>query len=214
MEEVESFQRCLCHFMLADGHWEPLLELADQVISWAESVGNSEIIALLLPNVLAIFRHQLAWARLEKWLERAQGVVTRFDDALLQAEIALVNGRRLGGAKGIELIQRSLAVFRPYKKYTSLVAALNSIGNIHLHQRHFEEATHCYQEGRSVLARFKHEIHAILALYELKLGHTEQADLLRQKADDIIERLKLRRPICEEDAEWMKLHSTTDVAAT
>lgn len=53
------------------------------------------------------------------------------------------------------------------------------------------------------------EVYAALAFYELQLGHTEQAQALRNKADRIIDRLDLTRPLCEEDDKWRQLHGQT-----
>jgi tetratricopeptide (TPR) repeat protein len=46
------------------------------------------------------------------------------------------------------------------------------------------------------------EAYVVLSLYQFQLGNEEQASNLRRKADDLIERLGLAQPICEEDQEW------------
>jgi len=50
------------------------------------------------------------------------------------------------------------------------------------------------------------EVYAALALCEFHLGNIEQAHLLRRRVDRIIDRLGLARPICEEDADWIRMH--------
>jgi tetratricopeptide (TPR) repeat protein len=49
------------------------------------------------------------------------------------------------------------------------------------------------------------EAYASLALYEFHLNHIEKAYEYRRLADEIIERLHLKRPLCDEDAEWTRL---------
>ncbi|MBA3531453.1 MAG: AAA family ATPase [Ardenticatenales bacterium] len=52
------------------------------------------------------------------------------------------------------------------------------------------------------------EVYVILATYEWYLGHIEQAYKLRNHAEQIIERLALPRPICDEDAAWLQLQES------
>jgi hypothetical protein len=49
------------------------------------------------------------------------------------------------------------------------------------------------------------EAYVVLSLYQFQLGNEEQASTLRRKADDLIERLGLAQPICEEDQKWMDM---------
>lgn len=49
------------------------------------------------------------------------------------------------------------------------------------------------------------EAYVVLSLYQFLLDNEEQARTLRRKADDLIERLGLARPICEEDQKWMDM---------
>lgn len=261
MEEIESFLGNLCHFMFAEGHWVPLLQIADQVMLWAESTESLKAIRILLHPLSSILRKQYTRQKMAKWLERVQVIANRVNDPVLYAEIEMATGRYLANTEGLEMITRSLKVFKKQKQYTSIVRALNSIGIIHLRQENFEEATRCYQEGLQTLDRFKEQIdrvrdweaclhanlilivgrqgnytkaskklyqlldhltdqtdiaeaYTILAFYELKLGNKDQAYLLRQHADQIIERLGWVRPICTEDAEWMKLHAYDNQATT
>lgn len=252
-------------FLFATGYWEPLLRSAERVATWAESVGNPETLVAISRFLISVFRRRGTFVEAETWLERAQVTATRLGNEILQAEVWLAQGRLIqelllqkhspqnleAFSRGVEVVTRSLDIFYRHGNIEKSVRGLNTLGNLYLGQRHFEEAMRFYQEGLQLIEKFKHklsdvleweailrgnlglvagrqgryaeaceilydilnyltdqtdfaEVHAALAFYEFRLGNSEQAHLLRRRADRIIEKLNLARPICEEDAEWMQ----------
>lgn len=162
MVDVGWFFRRLQWFLYAEGHWEPLTYLAHRVMTWAEDDGNTNVLAAILQTTLDTFRQQGAFTQGEKWLERAQETAIRLNDELLQAEVWLAQGRLWYGqetfVEGAGAVKKSLSIFDRYAQYDQVVHALNTLGNLHLHQQHFGEAAGFYREGLQVLESFSNKI--------------------------------------------------------
>lgn len=164
----------LCRFqrlLYGEGHWESLLHFADQVARWAESAGNSEMLTEILQLPIGVFRRQDAQELAEAWLERAQIVATQRGDELLQAEIWMAHGQLIQEqairepsfnpkeiSRGIKLVNQALDILRHHSQPEKTIRALNTLGNLYLRERRFEEASRFYQKGLQMLKEYENEI--------------------------------------------------------
>lgn len=259
MVEAGWFFRQIADFLFAEGHWEPLLKYAEQVRTWAEEVGDVEMLGTLLHAVTRTVRHHKGGlGQAEEWLERMQITAARLNDERLWAEVWLAQGslaqKRLplseeGFSRNVEFLKKAIDIFRRHAKSEKMIWALNTMGNLHRKHHRFGEARRFYVEGLNVLekhsddipnlnrwratlrgnlgliagaqGRYKEacdllyeilpdlteqtdlaEAYEALARYERHLGNIEQAKVLRERANHIVERLGLAPPLSSEDEVW------------
>jgi tetratricopeptide (TPR) repeat protein len=156
MADVNWFFQRIRHFLYAIGSWRLLVRLSEQVATWAETIDDPEMLAIALDSLTNVFRRKEDRTRGEEWLERIQISATRLKNELLQAQVwlnqvAILYHLPTASQKEIDIVTQALEVFRRYSKTVKVAEALNTLGNLHLKQRRFEEATHYYQEGLRVL---------------------------------------------------------------
>ncbi len=152
------FQRSR-RILYAQGQWESLLSLAEQLASWAESTDNPEILAESLQVLIRATREHGNFTYAAAWLERIQLAAARLGNELLQAEVWLAQGeisydhkaQHLEMAEPIMYATRALEVFRRWNRAERLVNTFNTLGNIYLKQESFEQAIRFYREGIDIL---------------------------------------------------------------
>ena len=257
MEEFARVFSQMREYFYADGLWEPLLSLARQIVKWAESAGQQELLVGNLKSILGIFHKRGDYEAAAEWIERAEIAATHSGDQTLLAEVLLARGRhlhRLGHfSESVEALSRALNIFQQHSQVIGMLWAVNSLGNAFLREMQYAEARSYYLKGLDILEEYEDEAptpsqwrttftgnlgitagrrgnhsearellydilndltdqtdfaeaYITLAVLEHKLGNDEQAQWLGRRVEHIIARLGLARPICEEDAEWMRLY--------
>ncbi len=181
MDDVGWFFRRTRKFLYAEGQWEFLLRLAEQVTIWAESAGDAEMLANTLNAIVPVLRRQANPVQGKGWLERTQISATRLRNELLQAEVWLAQGEILYYQASSEeedinpvitSVTQALEIFRRYDKTERILESLNTLGNAYLKQRHFEEAMRFYQEGLRVLEDSGSKTQGVLYWYVILRGNS------------------------------------------
>jgi tetratricopeptide (TPR) repeat protein len=193
-------------FLYAEGYWQPLLNFANQIATWAMSVADADALASIVRSPINIYRQQMTLAEGQAWLDRLQAAALQIADELLQAEIWLGRGRLLyvQGAviDGSGFLTNALEIFRRHAKAENVVQTLNALGNLHLRERQFDEAVRCYEEGLRVLdnndqtdywlystARWRSVLRGNLAIVAGRQGHyAEACTVLHEILKDMIDK--------------------------
>lgn len=150
-------------FFFAEGHWEPLLHFAELITSWAESINDAKSLATVIGRTLSILRERGGLDECEAWLNHLDEIAPRTADDCLQATLWHERGRLLSRKgqhiEGAQLVSKALDVFERQGSVEEALHAINTLGNIHLRQRSFEDATFFYQKALQHLNDHEQAIH-------------------------------------------------------
>ena len=154
-DAVEVFHRAR-HLLFAEGRWEALLRIADEIAVWAEASGEPEALDVIIDFPINIFRQQKAFAQGQAWLDRIQLAADRLKGEQLQASVWLAQGRLLYSqddfSRGEEFVNKALNIFRKYNNLRKIVQSLNSLGNLYLRAQKYTDATGYYQDALKVMS--------------------------------------------------------------
>ncbi len=181
MEDASWFFRRTRDFFLALGRWGVLARQAEHILTWAETIEDTALLADILKPLTDIFLWQADFAYGKSLHERIRHAAQRLRDELLLAEVRLNEVKILcrhspsSQQEEIEIATQILEVFRSYNKTEQVVDTLNTLGNLHLKLKNFAEATHFYQEGLELLGATTededHEIRHLRAALQGNLAH-------------------------------------------
>jgi tetratricopeptide (TPR) repeat protein len=157
MDDASCFFRRSRQFFLALGRWGVLARQAEHILTWAETIEDTALLADILKPLTDIFLWQADFAYGKSMHERIRHAAQRLRDEILLAEVRLDEVKILcrhspsSQQEEIEISMQVLQVFRNYNKTEQVVDALNTLGNLHLKLRDFAKAVSFYEEGLGLL---------------------------------------------------------------
>jgi tetratricopeptide (TPR) repeat protein len=156
MNDASWFFQRISKFFFAIGRWGVIVRWAEQIVTWGETIGDTELLADMLSPLTNIFLWQADLARGKRLLEHVLHIAEHVGNEFLQkevelSEIKILFHRDTCSQKEIGSVIQIIEFFRRHHKSERIVDALKTLGNLHLRLRHFDTAVLFYQEGLQIL---------------------------------------------------------------